>query len=195
MTPEQFKTLWETEEDKLSVFSAERLQTLGLNANTVQFLSVAGLPDSAAPFLDFVKGIGVEYNEMSKVTVVYPFLDDKYKNCVVIGSDGGGNPIVINIGRNDSILWLDHEDDFEPYYFNNSINSFAACLLATRQFISTIIMENGEDASLNCDFTDEQFEAYRQQLAGADPECIVQGFWKAELDTQLANREYYKENP
>jgi hypothetical protein len=193
LTVEQFRILWEADEH-LSKFSKEDLAKFNLNDATASFLSIAGLPSSAAPFLTFVQTGGDKFNSICKLRELYDFLEQEFDKYVYIGYDGSGNPIVINTSNNDKIEWLDHEDMFSSNYFNSSINALGSCLIAQMAFIETVNKENGNDAYFNSDFTDSQFEKFRNDIETADLQCLIEeGFWKDCLDVELSMREQYRQ--
>ncbi|RYF26321.1 MAG: hypothetical protein EOO42_01770 [Flavobacteriales bacterium] len=191
MTPEQFSIAWKQKQDNLVPLDKEWLITLGLKPSTIEFLALSGLPNSAAPFLSFVKGSGNEYDCVSLLTKQYDFLEEEFDKYVYIGSCSDGNPIVINTAEGDRIEELDHEDYFSPYnVFNTSINELAECLLCYRNFVARVIRENGGDAVIESNFTDEQIETLKQQLVAADSTSMADGsFWKYQLEMELAMRE------
>ncbi len=190
MTPEQFRQIWTANEDNLSPLSLDSIVGLNLKPSTVDFLTIAGLPFYAAPFLSFVQNKADSYNTINKLTKHYDFLEPEYDKYIVIGSCSDGDVIAVNTEDNDQIVWLDHEDYFSSRFFNSSINSLLECLVIYRDFVQTIIKDNGEDAYMNTDFTDEQFETLKQKLAIADNKVITEdGFWKSDLEMELAMRE------
>ena len=108
----------------------------------------------------------------------------------MIGSCSDGDPIAVNVEQDDQIDWLDHDNYFEPGFFNSSIEALADCLVIYRQFIQDIQRENGEDAYLNGDFSDSKFESLKNKLLKADSNALVDnGFWKEQLDMDLAMRD------
>ncbi len=107
---------WKQKELELSV--PESLRTKFVTYNGV------ALPESAAPFLDF------NYLEDDTPQSEYyggSLSENRYK---LIGFDGGGDPICIELSSGHIVL-LSHDDGFKPAYFmNSSIESLAECLLA-----------------------------------------------------------------
>lgn len=195
MTPSEFKTIWTESDNSLCPLSISRLHNLNLKPSTIDFLTVAGLPDDVAPYLSFVKDVDDAYYGITKLTNQYDFLESEYEKFIVIGSDGSGNPIAINTSLNDRVEWLDHEANFASHYVNNSIIQLAEMLITYKDFIEQILSENGEDAYLDANFTDEQFENLKRKIAEVDPEALTEeGFWKEELETLLVNRKYYASN-
>lgn len=195
MTPQDFKNAWTgTNGDSLIPLSEERFKGLRLRPETTDFLRVAGLPESAAPYLSFVKDTSDLYDGINKLTKQYEFIDESYDKFVVIGSDGSGNPIAINTAAGDRIEWIDHED-FSSRYLNASIHHLADTLIAYRNFVR-LLLERHENAFMDSDFTDEQFKALEAQILSIDGQALAENsFWKAELDALQTDREYYRNNP
>lgn len=190
MTAEQFKQIWTTKEDNLSALKTYALSELGLKKSTVDFLTIAGLPFDAAPFLSFVQDKAANYNTINTLTKHFDFLDTAYDKYIVIGYCCDGDIISINKENNDQIEWLNHEDDFSSRFLNTSINCLAECLVIYRDFIQTILKENGDDAFSNSNFTDQQFETLKQKLTLADTSATSEdGFWKEDLEMLLAMRD------
>ncbi len=195
MTPQDFKKAWTKDGEQLFPLSINRLTNLDLQKETIAFLNISGLPESAAPFLSFVNDTDDLYKGINKLTVQYKILAHQYERYIVIGSDGSGNPIVINTSKQDCIEILDHEDNFSSIYMNKSIKELVETLVAYRDFINTLLKENGEDAVLDSNFTDSQYEDLKQKILLIDIKALTEdGFWKDELELLLTNREYYKQN-
>jgi hypothetical protein len=192
MTPQEFKTTWTSTGDILSPFSSGELVELGLKSKTTAFLKEAGLPEHAAPFLTFVNNSEDNHKGIARLTEQYDFLEEEFQKWVVIGSCSDGDPIAINVHADDQIDWLDHENNFEPAFFNSSIEALADCLVIYREFVSIVQRENGDDAYMNADFTDLQFETMRNKLLKADKKALDSGFWKEQLDMDLRLRDHYR---
>lgn len=195
MTSDQFKNIWTSTGDKLSLIDEDRLRNLDLKPDTIEFLTNFGLPVEAAPFLSFAKNTNDLYEGINKLTTQYDFLESEYEKYVVIGSCADGDAIVINTDKNDEIEWLDHEDYFSSRFFNSSINTLINCLIIYRDFVLTVQKENGEDAFMNSNFTDEQFETLKQRLKLADNRTTSEdGFWQAQLEMELGMRADARKN-
>lgn len=193
MTPEEFKRKWTDAGDVLSPIAGGSLEELGLKTGTKAFLINAGLPIDAAPFLSFVTDTDDLIYGINKLVKQYDFLESEFEKYVVIGSCSDGDPIAINTENNDQVEWLDHDDYFSAKFFNSSIEAMAACLLAYREFVETVQQENGEDAFLDANFTDEQFEGLIQKLRQADERAVSEaGFWKEQLEMDLQAREHFR---
>jgi hypothetical protein len=190
MKPEEFKQIWTSQEDNLNPINVVRLNGLGLSKTSIEFLKIAGLPESAAPFLSFVKDSDDIYEGINKLTKVYDFLEPEFDKYVVIGSCNDGDPIVINIENNDQIEHLDHEDYFSSRPFNSNISTLANSLVAYSNFVSLLIAEKGEDAYFGSNFTNKEFEKLKLDLKMADSKIMENnGFWAEQIEMDLEMRE------
>jgi hypothetical protein len=193
MTPLEFKKIWTSNGDTLSPFPSTRLHGLNLQPRTVEFLTQAGLPRDAAPYLSFVNDSEDKYEGTIRLTDQFDFLEDDFKKWIVIGSCSDGDPIAVKTESNDQIDCLDHDNYFEPGFFNSSIEALAECLVIYRDFIILIQRENGDDAYMDANFTDLQFEVLKNNLLKADKNVLADnGFWKRQLDLDLEMRAFYK---
>lgn len=195
MNKEEYQNFWVESGDSINRFAIVKLHEYNLTQPTVEFLNEVGLPSYAAPFLSFVNDSEDNYEGICRLTSQYDFLEEEYSGYIIIGSDGSGNPFVINTEENDQVEWLDHEDCFSSRFVNTTIQEFASCLLTYNKFVNLVIKENGEDAFFNSDFTDEQYDWLKGEMIKIDTNAVLQeGFWNEELELLLINRaDYLKE--
>jgi len=194
MTAQEYIVNWTRRGEQVSPIPLYKLLSLNLQPATISYLEV-GLPNDAAPYISFVNDSDSLYEGIAKLEDIYD-LDLEPGKYVVIGADGSGSPIAINVQNNDAIEWLDHEDCFASIYCNKSLECLLIFLIIYRDFVSDVIKNNGEDAFLNARFTDEQYDAMKQRMFMIDPVAVQEkGFWKDELTMLLANRDYYQANP
>src|SRR5688500_10923073 len=113
MTPQEFKKIWESTGELLTPLTPGRLAGLGLSTRTTEFLTQAGLPLEAPPFLSFVDYSQDKYKGIARLTDQYDFLEDELGKWIVIGSCSDGDPIAINVDSGDQIDWLDHDNYFQ----------------------------------------------------------------------------------
>jgi hypothetical protein len=192
MRNEDILAHWRTRAEPTTLFADNALLAYGFQPATRAFLVQVGLPVQAAPFLSFSQHDNPARGGFYQVQQQYD-LANSFARYIAIGSDGEGNPIVINIQQQDRIEWLDHEDDFAPHYVNASVQTLASCLVVYDQFIEQVQQAEGEDAYLDAQFTDSQFAALRERLLAEDAQVIEEGgLWQIELTNLLANREHYR---
>lgn len=182
MTAEEFKLLWISEGDSIIKYEIKNLLSLNLQKTTMDFLTKGGLPNSAAPFLNFDE-------KLETLNNYYNFDNIKFDDYIVIGTDGCGDPIVINTSQNDIIECLNHDDDFLPRFFNSSLNQFCQFVLNYRNFINLILKENGQNALMDGIFSDEQYKGLYEKFNVIDSKAIKEGYWKDTLEYLLFERE------
>lgn len=185
-SPQAIAAYWHTQGQALATHAGETLAGWGFEAATVDLLATGGLPTDAAPYLSFD-------TSLARLSTLYG-LGPAFAHFVRLGSDGAGNPLVLNTADHDRVEWLDHEDGFAAHYVNGSLHALAASLVAYDRFVKDLQATRGEDAYMDADFTDEQLAALQQRLAEADAQAVAAGgFWQEELRTLLVNRaEYHK---
>ncbi len=189
MTPLEFKNQWKLGGDILNKISPNRISEFKLSKSVFDFLTLAGLPDDAAPFLIFSKDSDDPFYGVHRLTKMYEFLEVEFDKYIRIGSCNDGDPIVINTSKNDQIEYLDHEDNFASSFFNSSFNAMAKSLIAYRNFVNTILVENGDEALLNSNFTDSQFSSLKLAIQRADDQTYLKdGFWKTQIEMDLEMR-------
>jgi hypothetical protein len=186
MNAQQFQQNWTKTGETLQALPLKKLLSLGVSPATAEFLAQAGLPETAAPLLDFCDGSDtVEYG-VSKLTELYPFLPEEFEQYVVIGTCNEGDPIAINTASG-QLEYLDAEADFAARPFNTSIAALAACLLAYRNFVLQVQEAHGEDAYIDAQYTEAELQGLKQALVQADPELMQrQGFWYEEFEAEQA---------
>ena len=184
MTPDEFKREWTAGGDALIPFSRDSRAGIGLSESTMQFLVEAGLPDSAAPFLDF---IGHGSRRIQPASDAYPVTAGlaRYR-CV--GTNDSGDPICIDTESNDTIVLLFHDDNFRPIRLNSTLERFAESLLAFRKLVDESCAINGDDAFLDGDIPQHLIESLSNQLSSIDAESMKEGdFWRTEIKTLVQN--------
>ena len=96
----RFKREWTAEGDTLIPFTPESLQPIALPDASTDFLVNAGLPDSAAPFLDF-HGHGTR--RLQPASGAYP-IGSEFKRFLCIGTNDSGDPICIDTESNGAVV-------------------------------------------------------------------------------------------
>ena len=186
MSPRAIATYWHTQGELLFTYSPQVLASLGMAPADQALLATVGLPRDAAPYLSFD-------TTLERVSTTYN-LPLGFAQFVQLGTDGVGNPIVLNTSSNAYVEWLDHDRGFAAHYINCSLQAFMASLVAYRRFIEDLLATRGEEAYLDADFTDEQLTVLQQSLREVDAQALAEdGFWQLEISTLLANRAEFKQ--
>jgi len=168
MKAQDFKAVWEANGDTLYCYVADDFAVSQVPDETEHFLKTAGLPTEAAPCLSF--------GNRPLDWVPEGFLPERLMSCLPIGTDGSGNPIVLD--AEGTVLLLDHDGSFEPSYVNRDVATLAEALLHYRELI--------EEAAQGADFDGELPEVLRQRFADflrqLDPQCLrANQMWAGEL--------------
>ena len=189
MTPTELQTKWNDGHDELVAVPETALSDLKLTADCKAFLIEAGLPQEAAPFLSFdAAGSG----RLESVADAYG-LGPELRKYIMIGSDGAGNPICLDLADSAAIVCLDHEAGFLPIRMNRSVSQLAEVLLAYRQMVRDTSTRNGDDAFLDGNIPRDLRDRLEADLRQIDSECLqTDRFWANELQTIDANREQWE---
>ena len=76
---------------------------------------------------------------------------------------------------------------------NSSVLDLFKFLTIMKEFVEHIISERGEDAYMDCDFTDEEHSNLENRYKNLDQQSVDTGtFWRNELDRLLEDREFYE---
>lgn len=164
------------------------MEQLGIDRKQVDFLATIGLPRDAAPLLSFDS----ETN-LHSIREIYEIAEHGSNNLIQIGFDGCGDTLCIDMNQQHQIVACDHENNFKPRFTNSSVIELFKFLTLMKNFGELLQAERGEDAYMNCEFTDQEFQKLNLDLQSVDPFAVEPGtFWREELDRLLADREYYR---
>lgn len=175
ITPNEFINKWKLiwEEDLIK-FSVDSLSDIDIDEDAKRFLIEAGLPDSAAPELNFVDGLPSICEQYG--------LPEEYGNYRYMGFTGWGDPVCLSL-NNGFIVHLDHEEEFEyETFINSSIPQLVESLLAYAQFIKETQKENGADAFFDNNIPDRLKTWIAEEFERIDPRIMEGGFWLTELE-------------
>jgi len=118
--------------------------TLALPDEHRLFLTRAGLPREAAPFLAFG---AVKKRFLLPVTEVWPLASRRLGSYRVIGSTGNGDSICV-VEDAGAVVVLDHDREFRETFVNTSVIHLAESLLLFRAFVDGARRSCGNEAFL-----------------------------------------------
>lgn len=174
----EFSTQWQAAGDKLNRFTEAHLAGLPLSAATRAFLLEAGLPDGAAPFLNF------EAPGTGPLPTVAEFwhLPTDLPSAYVIGCNGSGDPIAITPdGR---VYSFNHDNHFLPHFIASSVAQLASLLLAYREVVVYSQAVNGPDAILDNNIPVDIRAWFREQVQQIEPAALeLPSLWHSELES------------
>ncbi|HXI52117.1 MAG TPA: SUKH-4 family immunity protein [Candidatus Saccharimonadales bacterium] len=172
ITPQQFKQRWESvADDHLVVFPASSLSDVRVPLEVLGLLTEAGLPDQAAPFLDFGPP---KSGTLERASVVWhqPSTFDRYR---IVGGNGSGDPVCLDEEVGGQIVYLNHDNRFQRVLMASSIFTLAECLV---EFRDVVAGAGGDTESV----TPQQYAALLARFRGIDPAASgAGGYWEQEI--------------
>ena len=143
MRPLDFVRSWNTQNERevLLHFSPESLSDVKISADTRNFLLEAGLPESAAPFLNFEVP---KNGSLPAVSQVWK-LPETCSHFRVVGFNGSGDPICLDENAFGAVVYLNHDNRFERVLMNTSVLHLAESLLVFRDCVKKRATEESEE--------------------------------------------------
>lgn len=173
----EFKERWNEKIFPLVKYTNNKVDILSINKQDKEFLLAVGLPDSAAPFLSFVKE---EKGALKKLKELYD-IQQRYGDYVYLGYNASGDLIVLN-EESGEVLCINHENS-EEQYVNKSIVQLAESLLEYASFVNHINQVRGDFAYLDRECAIEDIRDISNRLKCIDSEALKVGsFWSEEIE-------------
>ncbi|MCX2573582.1 hypothetical protein [Pedobacter sandarakinus] len=183
MNLETYKIYWG---EKNEILHVTNLQNSIIKHDTDYFLTFWGLPSNVAPFLNFED---LNNRKLLSANEFFDLNNDLLDSFLVLGTNGAGDPICIDINIDDEIVYLNHDNNFERIYINKDIYKFATSLIHYDQFTSSLI----DSSAVNYErkkFTDQAFKELKNDFENIDNTCFAyNSFWTSELDALLLERD------
>jgi hypothetical protein len=175
LSAQAFREQWEATDDRVVHFSPEALRGIPIPPESAQFLIEAGLPHSAAPFLNFESPSS---GPLPSVRAVWQ-LSEAFSHLWYLGSNGSGDPVCI--AEDGSISYLNHDLDFEAVFMSSSVPKLASALLLYREAVHLTLARGPEDGVLGGVPEDVQ-TWFREALLATDPPAAEPtAMWLSEL--------------
>ncbi len=116
-------------------FAPETLDDVKMPEADRAFLIEAGLPESAAPFLNFEQPVAGPLPTLSK----HANLPETFRRYRVIGFDGSGDFICIDQDQGGAAVSINHDNDNRPTFINSSIPQLAESVLLYQRLVRRTI--------------------------------------------------------
>jgi hypothetical protein len=173
MTPAEFERAWGDDSMfPLIAYPDEIFEGTGISAENRRFLTEAGLPERAAPYLGF------EPTEESLPELWD--LPESFAKYTIIGNNGSGDPVVLTPAG--SVMYLNHDDDMAEVYINKDVATLAEALLRFRNLILEAQRVGGEDAYLDHRIPVDLQRGFEAFLREADPRALeADSLWGGEV--------------
>jgi hypothetical protein len=177
---------WNVEGEPLQPFPSAALTHPRLSDETRTFLSAAGLPEQAAPFLSFLRSPATLQTPNQYFRISVKGLDDY----LVIGHNGSGDPVCIDLASGDAIVCLNHDNTFERSFINSSARQLTHCLLLYKAFYASLVNHADCNDFSTRKFSDGELTDLRSAFAAVDADALDPGtFWEMELDALVWERD------
>ena len=113
---------------QFQTFPPKLVNDLNIPTSDKAILIEVGLPESAAPFLDFCLKEDLVLQPLNQLDTS---LEDEFKDFLLIGSNGSGDSICINKSFGE-IVYFNHDNDMQKIFMNSSVTKLAEtlCLFA-----------------------------------------------------------------
>ncbi len=182
ITAEIFLSKWDKEICPLVSYKEKYIKKLGLSNEVKSFLIEAGLPEAAAPYLNFEASaqggaiaVGKKYKELKKK-----------KGYIYLGYTGNGD-IICAVEKTGNVIVISHENKDDEQFVNSSILQLIECLVEYDEFVNKIMAANGRRAFLESNATDELLEWIRERIATIDNIALDKDcFWRNELERYMS---------
>lgn len=169
MTPKEYQQYWKKQRYiEFYKLVPEKIDAAKITAETLSFLITYGIPSSAPPMLNFDDSYFYNFQQPDEY---YGFEDLSLSNYIIIGSNGSGDPLCVDTEKNEEIVYLNHDNDFERIFINSSLQSLMFCVTAYSKFIDKV---NATDSSnyINGKITAQQREQITDELLRIDARIL-----------------------
>lgn len=174
MTPEDFKRAWESGGNTLVTFPPEVVNTLRISEGDRASLIQPGLPDSAAPYLDF----GGKHHIGIPSAADFWKAGDAFHRYRIIGANGFGGPICLDEESAGAVVYLNHDNEMRRCFMNSNVVCLAYSLLAFRDVVRESREPGGSDAFLDGRIPNDVVDKFITRMDEIDPPAIKSDcFW------------------
>lgn len=178
---------WAEQGETLIPFPSNILTDGRINDATRTFLTTCGLPESAAPSLDFP----IRQDALLTVNQYFRLQWEEMDDYLVIGHNGSGDPICINAASKNEIVYLNHDNSFEPVWMNSTVWQFCRSLLAYKIFYASLLNLTDPNDFSTRRFSDAEFLRLQDEFRQIDEKALdIDTFWQMELDALLWERDH-----
>ncbi|MCG2614730.1 hypothetical protein LZZ85_10580 [Terrimonas sp. NA20] len=183
----QISQYWTDHEEELCKFDSLQLKDPRLLRSTIDFLINCGLPRNCAPGLSFET-----YNDVAVPTsnTVFNIDIDGLDSYFMIGSNGCGDPVCVDLDHDNEIVYLNHDNYFDRIFINSSIHQLAECIIRYRNFYLSLDSRFENNIFAKRKFSDDEFYKVSGDFKTIDAKCLEEdACWKSELEYLVWERD------
>ncbi len=186
MDIQQLKKYWKDNGEQLYIYSPSHVDKAKIDNETFLFLTTCGLPSDAAPFLSFGE---IREDKLWTPNQVFKINVEGLDDYLMFGGNGSGDPVCIDTTEHNQIVYLNHDNNFERIFINDSILQFAVCLTKYHDFNLSLI-DKASDDFMRRKFSDTEFVQLKSDFKNIDSSSLSDNsFWAVELDGLLWERD------
>lgn len=146
----------------LIAYPAEIFEGITISAQNQRFLAEAGLPESAAPYLEF--------GPTEETLPERWDLPDSFAKYTIIGDNGSGDPVVLTPAG--TVVYLNHDRRMAEVYINKDVPTLAETLLRFRNLVMETQRLGGDDAFFKGQVPAHLQRGFEAFLRQADPRAV-----------------------
>src|SRR5687767_1957358 len=187
MDTQSIKKHWSDKGENLYTYKMSQLDNNRLNERTRRFLTEYGLPRDAAPGLSFDSW---ESETIPTPNQVLRIDFEELHDYLMIGSNGSGDPICIDLKTNNEVVYLNHDNYFERVFMNSSISHLLQSIIKYESFWASLNPSFENNIFSKRRFSDEEYYQLKQDFLTIDNRCLDDdSCWLAELEGLLSERD------
>lgn len=110
-----------------------------------------------------------------------PAIGKRYR---VIGGNGNGDPVVLDLEENGAVAFLNHDNDMCRVFINSSVTQLVECLVAFKRLIALAQAANGSDAYLDGNIPSAALAEFIEFVRACDAPALEQhAMWGYEVQS------------
>jgi SUKH-4 immunity protein len=181
------KKYWTDKGEALYSYKRSQLDNKRLNEITRRFLAECGLPKDAAPGLSFDNW---ESETIPTPNQVLRIDFEELNDYLMIGSNGSGDPICIDLKSNNEVVYLNHDNYFKRVFMNSSVSQLLKAIIRYESFGASLNPTFENNIFSKRKFSDKEYNQLKQDFLTIDNHCLDDNsWWLAEVEGLLCERD------
>jgi hypothetical protein len=187
MNTQSIRKYWSDIGETLYTYKLPQLSNPMLLKETIEFLSECGLPNNVAP--------GISFDFWNSETIPTPdqvlhIEFDGLEHYLMIGSNGSGDPVCIDLEINNEIVYLSHDNYFERVFMNSSVSQLIQAIIRYQAFHASLDPKYINDIFTKRRFSDEEYVRLKADFLKIDHASMSDNsWWNGELEYLLWERD------
>jgi len=187
LSNQSIRKYWSSKGELLYTYKLSQLDNPRLLKSTIEYLSQCGFPRQSAPALSF------DYWDKETIPTPNQVLGidlEELENYLMIGNNGSGDPICIDLDLVNQVVYLNHDNYFERVFMNGSVSQLIESIIQYQIFYTSLNPKYENDVFSKRAFSDEEFNELKADFLKIDIYSLNKNsFWDMELEYLLWERE------